>query len=157
MIKFNRILSIPEAIDADWDRRISEEEMLQAVRYWINDQEVPDTGGQTINDLILHQLAEFWVIGQPYVLTPYGARDRAIDFLLGQNPDSGLPREAIWDPQRVTPEELVGYETIRYTQGSWQIEVGYPVVPFPDYDVTVTNSQTGFTWSGKVTATGIIS
>lgn len=45
LIKFKKILSVPEALDADGDGRISDGEMLQAVRYWINDAEVPGTGG----------------------------------------------------------------------------------------------------------------
>jgi hypothetical protein len=156
LIQFNRVLSVPEAIDADGDGRISDEEMLQAVRYWLNDEEVPGTGGQRINELTLRQLGQFWVIGERFVLTPYQARDRAIEHLLVTEPSIGIPQEAIWDAERVTPEGLVGHETIRYTHGNWQIDVDYPVIPYPDYEITVRDSETGFTWQGTIRATGIV-
>jgi hypothetical protein len=156
LIVFARLLSIPEAIDADGDRRISDGEMLQAVRYWIDETEVPGTGGQRINDLTLRKLAEFWVLGGRFVITPYQARDRAIEYLLEKEPGLDLSPEAIWDATRATPAGLLGYETIRYTSGDWQIEVGYPVVPYPDYAVSVSNSSTGFAWRGTVRAAGLI-
>lgn len=95
-------------------------------------------------------------MGGQFVLTPYQARDRAIAYLLENYPDCGLPQEAIWNAARATPAGLLGAETIRYTYGDWQIEVGYPVVPFPAYDATVTNDATGFTWQGTVRATGAV-
>lgn len=156
LIKFDRLLSIPEAIDADGDGRITDREMLQAVRYWIDDAEVPGTGGQRINDLTLHKLAEFWVLGGRFVIAPYQARDRVVEYLLERDPSLGLPPGAIWEAARATPEGLLGYETIRYTSGDWTIEVGYPVVPYPDYAVSVNNSATGFAWQGKVRAAGLI-
>jgi len=156
LIKFKKILSIPEALDADSDGRISDGEMLQAVIYWINDAEVPGTGGRKISDLTLHELAEFWIAGEQSVLTSYQARDRAIAYLLEHYPDCGLPKEAIWNAARATPAGLLSHETIRYTYGDWQVEVSSPVIPFPDYDVTVSNDTTGFTWQGTVRATGVI-
>lgn len=156
LIMFRHVLSIPEAIDADGDGRIADREMLQAVRYWIDDAEVPGTDGQRISDLTLHKLAEFWVLGGRFVIAPYQARERAIEYLLEKDPRPGLPREAIWEAVRATPEGLLGYETIRYASGDWQIEVGYPVVPYPDYAVSISNSVTGFAWRGTVRAAGLI-
>jgi len=156
LIRFNRILSVPEAIDADGDGRISDREMLQAIRYWLDDAEVPGTGGQRVSDLTLHKLAEFWIAGGRFVLTPYQARDRAIAYLLERYPDLGLPQGALWDPERATPEGLLGAVAIRYAYGDWLIEVAYPVIPFPDYGVVVSNSATGFRWQGTVHATGVV-
>lgn len=156
LIMFRHVLSIPEAIDGDGDGRISDGEMRQAVRYWIDDAEVPGTDGQRISDLTLHKLAEFWVLGERFVIAPYQARDRAIEYLLEKEPSSGLPRGAIWDAARATPEGLLGYETIRYTHKGWQVEVGYPVIPYPDYAVSLGNSASGSSWRVTVRAAGLI-
>ncbi|MCR4404872.1 MAG: hypothetical protein NUW06_06340 [Candidatus Acetothermia bacterium] len=156
LILFERSLSIPEAIDADGDGRISDGEMLQAIRYWIDDAPVPGTDGQRISDLMLHKLAEFWFFGERFVLASYQARERAIAHLLATIPDFPLTMGVIWDAVRATPEGLLGYETIRYAHGEWQIDVGYPVIPYPDYDLTVSNSATGFSWRGRVRAPGLI-
>lgn len=111
-----------------------------AVRYWLDDEEVPRTGGQWINKLTLRQLGQFWITEEQFVLTPYQARDWAIEHLLATDPTIRIPQEAIWDAERVTPEGLVRRDTIRYAPGNWQ-----PVIPYPDYQVTVRDSETGFT------------
>lgn len=61
-----------------------------------------------------------------------------------------------WSEEDLTPKNLVGSVTIRYTSGAWDVTITYPVVA-PEltlYQVTIANSARGLTWSGEVDAQG---
>jgi len=58
--------------------------------------------------------------------------------------------------ERITPPDLVGSETYRYTAGDWVATITYPVVP-PDkmvFNITIQNATTGFVWIGSVDTNG---
>jgi len=52
--------SVTEAIDADDDGDIDDIEILNALDYWQNDEEVPGTGGQTVDEQTLLELVDSW-------------------------------------------------------------------------------------------------
>jgi len=63
------------------------------------------------------------------------------------------PINAVWAGENITPEGLVGYTTYRFTfvdqNGNWTIDVGYPIVLEPIYEVTIAlNGQTA--WEGNI-------
>lgn len=152
LIKFTRRLSVVEAVDTDGDRRISDAEIRQALCYWLDDAPVPGTAGARINDLMLFYLARLWASGGVYVLTPYQARDRAIEYLSTQG--CCPPEGAIWEAEPAGPEGLVGATAVRYRCPPWTITVSAPVVPFPDYDVQVEDASSGRAWELRVRSTG---
>jgi plastocyanin len=52
--------SVPQAIDADDDHVIEDEEILDALGHWKSGQPVPNTGGQTVTNEIVLELVEMW-------------------------------------------------------------------------------------------------
>jgi len=87
------------------------------------------------------------------------ARDLAIEYISKHEPSSGIPQDADWREEDVTPPEVVGSALYRYTAagfGGWRIWVSYPIVPLPDYRVEVANFVTGFYWQGSVHPTGVV-
>jgi len=69
-------------------------------------------------------------------------------------PLAGLP----WVGERITPADLVGAETYRYTAGDWVATISYPVVPADKmvFNITIQNAITGFSWIGSVDTKGQI-
>jgi len=64
-----------------------------------------------------------------------------------------VPMDAVWSVENITPEGWVGYTTYRFTyidaEGTWTIEVGYPIVLEPIYEVKIfLNSQN--IWEGNI-------
>jgi hypothetical protein len=53
-------LSIEAAIDRDDDGEINDTEMLNAIRYWQSNSEVPGTCGKTISDKQMQELMDRW-------------------------------------------------------------------------------------------------
>jgi hypothetical protein len=49
----------------DPDRVIGDQEILQAISFWINGEPVPNTGGQTINDNKMLELIALWIGSTP--------------------------------------------------------------------------------------------
>ena len=78
-------------------------------------------------------------------------RDTALEYLISKDQLS-FPEE--WLSSVNTSSDIVGSSSVRYIGGEWEIDISYPVVWHPDYTVTVTNSQTGYTWSGTITSSG---
>jgi putative hemolysin len=87
---------------------------------------------------------------------PTFARDSAMAAIWTE----GEPMPALdWSEEDLTPQDLVGSSTIRYTAGEWVVTVVYPIVA-PDltvYQVDIGNSASGLTWSGEVDAQGNVS
>ena len=52
-----------------------------------------------------------------------------------------VPINAVWTAENITPQGLLGYTTFRFIyidqNGTWTIEVGYPIVLEPIYDVKI--------------------
>jgi len=70
----------------------------------------------------------------------------------GESPPAGLA----WVGERITPADLVGAETWRYTAGDWVATITYPVVP-PDqmvFNITIENPAAGLMWLGSVDTNG---
>ncbi|GEM_PF-2354891 len=87
------------------------------------------------------------------------ARDLAIEYISEHEPSSGIPQDADWREEEVTPPGVVGSALYRYTAagfGGWRIWVSYPIVPLPEYRVEVANFVTGFYWQGAVRPTGVV-
>ena len=64
-----------------------------------------------------------------------------------------VPMDAVWSVENITPEGLVGYTTYRFTyidaEGTWTIEVGYPIVLEPIYDVEIFQNGQSI-WEGSI-------
>ena len=67
-------------------------------------------------------------------------------------PPAGLP----WVGEQITPADLVGADTWRYTAGDWVVTITYPVVPADQmvFNITIQNEKTGFMWQGSVDSNG---
>jgi hypothetical protein len=52
--------TIQRAIDTNNNNIIDDTEILQAIEYWRNDEQVPETSGRTINDIKILELIEMW-------------------------------------------------------------------------------------------------
>jgi len=64
-----------------------------------------------------------------------------------------VPINAVWTAENITPENLVGYTTYRFTFidqiGTWIIEVGYPIVLEPTFDVSIFKNGQKI-WEGSI-------
>jgi hypothetical protein len=64
-----------------------------------------------------------------------------------------VPMDAVWSVENITPEGWVGYTTYRFTyidaEGTWTIEVGYPIVLEPIYDVEIFQNGQSI-WEGSI-------
>jgi putative hemolysin len=87
---------------------------------------------------------------------PAFARDAAMTTIWTEDePLSALD----WTEEDLTPQDLVGSSTVRYTAGDWVVTVIYPIVA-PDqtiYQVSITNAASGFAWNGEIDAQGNVS
>jgi predicted small lipoprotein YifL len=86
------------------------------------------------------------------------ARDQAFLYVSEDYDVSGLGGGLAWQEERLTPEDIVGGETYQYSAGDWVVTVAYPVV-LPEntiYEISVTNQETGFQWTGTVEAQGVV-
>jgi len=80
----------------------------------------------------------------------------ALTHAVAQYGDEAPPAGLAWVGERITPADMVGSETYRYTAGDWVVTITYPVVP-PDkmvFNITIQNATTGVTWMGSVDAYG---
>lgn len=84
------------------------------------------------------------------------ALEAALAFLQGQTAGQAPAAGLHWAEENITPEELLGYSTFRYTAGDWVAKVGFPIVLPANtvYDVELSNPATRFQWQGKVDAAG---
>jgi len=64
-----------------------------------------------------------------------------------------VPMDAVWSVENITPEGWVGYTTYLFTyidaEGTWTIEVGYPIVLEPIYDVEIFQNGQSI-WEGSI-------
>jgi hypothetical protein len=91
--------------------------------------------------------------GQQLLLNAFNAAlARARALYRDEAPPEGLP----WVGERITPENMVGAETWRYTAGDWEAIITYPVVPADKmvFNITIQNATTGFVWIGSVDIRG---
>lgn len=79
------------------------------------------------------------------------ARDEAIT--LASQDDIPVPQDAVWTARNITPTGLVGYSTFQFSVTieavNWIIEVGYPIVLEPTYEVTIFQDDVEV-WSGEI-------
>ncbi len=86
-------------------------------------------------------------------------RDQVLTYIsetLGPEALGPLPPE--WQVENTTPTGVVGATRIEHRGGGLIVVISYPIVP-PDqvvYTVEVIRAETGFRWSGEVTAEGVI-
>jgi predicted small lipoprotein YifL len=86
------------------------------------------------------------------------ARDQAFLYISEHYDVSALGGGLAWQEERLTPEGIVGGETYQYSTGDWVVTVAYPVV-LPEntiYEISVTNQETGFQWTGTVDPQGVV-
>ncbi len=84
------------------------------------------------------------------------ARDLALNYVANLYGSDAPPPSLDWAGEIVTAEGLIGAMHYRFSAGDWVITIIAPVVA-PDmvvYQVTLTNSSTGFEWMGTVDAEG---
>jgi len=96
---------------------------------------------------------------QMEILSPEQARDLAVEYVLANYPElEGVEEPTVWAMEDLTPEGLLGYSTFQYASGSWTVEVGFPVVWKPTYQVELTlDGEPVFTWTGTVAQDGTVS
>ncbi|MCW4030377.1 MAG: hypothetical protein NWE92_12115 [Candidatus Bathyarchaeota archaeon] len=79
-------------------------------------------------------------------------RDAAVTYIKNNHADAAQYLNNVsWEGGRATAEGLVGYETYVYTGGSWNVTIGYPVIPNPTYDINATYTAAGgplIDWAG---------
>jgi len=92
---------------------------------------------------------------QTDILGPEEARDAAVEYVKAGHPE--LEMYGGWEMENLTPEGLLGYSTLRYTSGSWAVNVSFPVVWKPVYSVEITvDADPVFEWTGSVEQDGSV-
>jgi hypothetical protein len=74
-------------------------------------------------------------------------RDQALTYFAANHTQAfSLMPTGHWSGGRVDQPGLVGAETYQFTNGNWQVEIHYPVVPNAIYTINCTAG--GLSWSG---------
>lgn len=101
-----------------------------------------------------------WQTGKPGNVPegPEFALERAIDYAIMNHEElKGLKVPASWKEENLTPEGLVGSNTIQYTGGGWTVTTKNAVVLRPTYSVEIEyEGEISFRWSGTVDQEGNI-
>jgi hypothetical protein len=91
------------------------------------------------------------------ILSPEQARDLAVEYVLANYPElKDVETPAEWEFTDLTPEGLLGHSTFKYTSGGWSVQVGFPVVWKPTYEVELTLSEPALEWVGTVSQDGTV-
>jgi hypothetical protein len=78
------------------------------------------------------------------------ARDLVIQYIL-EKYDITVPVPEEWAFAILTPEGLVGASTQQFVGGGWEMNISFPAVITPIYEVSVSfTGETSFTWKGTV-------
>jgi hypothetical protein len=78
------------------------------------------------------------------------ARDLVIQYIL-EKYDITVPVPEEWAFAILTPERLVGASTQQFVGGGWEMNISFPAVITPIYEVSVSyTGETSFTWKGTV-------
>ncbi len=87
---------------------------------------------------------------------PEYARDTAIDYVLSFHDElEGLKAPSSWRERNLTPEGLVGSNTVQYTSGGWKVTANNAVVRAPTYNVEIEYAgSVSFQWKGTVDQDG---
>jgi hypothetical protein len=92
------------------------------------------------------------------ILLQENARDIAVSYIIESYEkfrDLKAPQK--WTEEDLTPVNLVGYSTKRFTNNGWTVNVSNPVVWKPVYQVEIAYSRDfEFRWRGTVDQTGMI-
>lgn len=92
------------------------------------------------------------------IISPDTAKEIAVQYVKKEYHelrDATIPHE--WAVANLNPEGLVGFTKLEFTGNGWRIEVSYPVVQEPIYDIIIRyDHDTGFTWEGKIDHEGNI-
>ena len=115
--------------------------------------------GQVVSAVIdekWDEISQTQIIPEELILTE-NARDMAIQYILENHPDLELEIPECWVSSVTTEPNMVGSSKIRYQSDNWDILLSYPVVQYPDYEVSIHYSgETAFSWSGTVTNTSTV-
>lgn len=91
---------------------------------------------------------------------PVFGRETALQYILANHPElNGLGNPSKirtpWFEEILTPEGLVGSNTVQYTKGEWTVKVSNAVVRDPVYSVEVEfKGDNAFHWKGTVDQDG---
>jgi hypothetical protein len=78
------------------------------------------------------------------------ARDLVIQYIL-EKYDLIVPVPEEWTFAILTPEDLVGASTQQFVGGGWEMNISFPAVITPIYEVSVSyTGEANFTWKGTV-------
>jgi hypothetical protein len=92
------------------------------------------------------------------IISPDTAKDIAVHYVKQEYhelEDATIPHE--WVVANLAPEGLLGFTKLEFTGNGWRIEVNYPVVQEPIYDIIIEyDHDTGFTWEGQIDHEGNI-
>jgi len=84
------------------------------------------------------------------------AREAALSYLENQYTENIPDKDLTWQEYIITPDGLIGSETIEFISDRWMIQVSYPIV-LPEntvFDVVVLNMESGWYWEGIVNSKG---
>jgi hypothetical protein len=99
------------------------------------------------------EISQTQIIPEEY-LQAENARDLAIQYIIENHPELKMEIPECWISSVTTEPNMVGSSTIRYQSDNWDILLNYPVVQYPNYEISIQYSgDTAFTWSGTVVNT----
>lgn len=84
------------------------------------------------------------------------AFDAALAHVQQQYPDQAPAAGLTWSGANITPEDLVGSVTYAFESGDFDVQINHCVCAPEDveYQVDISNTKTGFEWSGVVSPSG---
>lgn len=86
------------------------------------------------------------------------ARDAALTFLRERYPDAAPATGIPWIGQNTTPPDTPGVSSYIFTGGNWLMTIWVPLIaqPSPIYEMELDNQDTGFSWTGRLSAAYVI-
>jgi hypothetical protein len=93
---------------------------------------------------------------RPNILMPEDARDIAVEYVI-ENMEAmkGVETPSGWIGEETTPSGLLGFSSRRYMCGGWTVNVSWPVVWKPTYQVEIEyTGEFTYSWEGTVDQSG---
>ncbi len=86
------------------------------------------------------------------------ARDAALTFIRERYPDAAPAAGIHWTSQNTTPPDAPGVPSYEFTSGNWLMTIWVPLVAqdSPIYEMELDNHDTGFSWTGRLSAAYVI-
>jgi len=76
--------------------------------------------------------------------------------LIQTTPGFGLDQQGEWIQDDITSSGLVGASTRAWRSGEWTLEMSFPVLPQPVYEIVLAHQRAGLVWTGTLEAAGTV-